>query len=97
MNAAISTRPNTPSESGAAVELDRPREDEHRFDVEHHEEQRVHVVADVRLAEAEHRVGAGLVGHELVRVGVRGRRSRPTPSMAPTISRAAPMNTATAR
>ena len=48
MNTAISTSPNQPSPSS----VDRPREDEHGFDVEHHEEQRVHVVADVRLAEA---------------------------------------------
>ena len=41
---------STSAERAERLELDRPREDEHGLDVEHDEQQRVHVVADVRLA-----------------------------------------------
>ena len=53
-------------ERAEALETDRPREDEDGLHVEHHEEQRVDVVPDVRLAEAGDRVRAGLVGDVLL-------------------------------
>ena len=86
MKTIISTRPKAPS---APSSFDRPREDEHRLDVEHHEQQGVHVVPDVRLAEAADGVGARLVGDVLLGLGPVGRSSRPSPSMAPTIPSAA--------
>ena len=55
----ISTRPN----AAVPLELGGPREDEHRFHVEHHEEQGEDVVADLALRPAvAHRVDAALVG-----------------------------------
>ena len=61
-NTIISMRPNQPSGSA----LDRPRKDEHRLDVEDDEQQRVDVVADVRLAEQRQRIGARFVGDVLL-------------------------------
>ena len=60
------------AEPAEAVDVDRPREDEDGLDVEDDEEQRVDVVADVRLAEQRQRVGARFVGDVLLVLRVRG-------------------------
>jgi len=48
-------------EGSVRLEAGGPREDEGGLDVEHDEQEGVHVVANVRLAETEHGVGTGLI------------------------------------
>ena len=51
------------------VDVDGPREDEDRLDVEDDEEQGVHVITDVHLAEQRQRIGARFVGDVFVVLG----------------------------
>ncbi len=68
MNTVISTRPYQPRPSASIAH---GKMNTH-LDVEDDEEQRVDVVADVRLAEAAGRIGARLVGDVLVFLRPRG-------------------------
>src|ERR1700680_1872082 len=55
------------------VDPHRPREDEYRLDVEHHEQQREHVVADLALRPAfACGIDAALVGDQLLLGGTTG-------------------------
>src|SRR5581483_12021735 len=60
------------AERAERFEPNRPREDEHGFDVEDDEQQRVDVVAEVRLSPSTDGVGAGFVGDELLGLWTRG-------------------------
>ena len=81
MKTPISTRPN----DAVGLEPGGPREDEHRLDVEHDEQQGEDVVADLALGPARaDRVDAALVGEVLLLLRAVGRRMRPTtPSRMP--------------
>ena len=70
-------------EAEPAVALDRcrPREDEHRFDVEDHEQQGEDVVPDLALRPSvADRIDAGFVRRELVLAGPMRPHAAATPS-----------------